>query len=762
MDFDPDFASPYDWAVFYRSRGWQAVPCLAPQPPPAQWKRPAIKWREHERELVDNATFETWFRGRENGNSGILTGPCSGNLFVVDLDTYKSPDAAQWWAGVLAVHNNASEIETVEQVTGGGGRQLFFIAPPGWIPPTNKTAAGVDFRGAGGFVVVAPALHDSGRRYAWVEGRSPADLAPAVAPAWLCEAISALVASHGGNPDRTGAAAGTVTPSPAAALSPFGLHVDKREDLMMRHVWGHVVAMRRDAPMLPPLPEQEAAERDGFAWYVGKIKSRLAPSGGTPEALLEREGRGWSAWREKWRYAMARWNTKVTEEADKPRSPGAGSGTWTPVPLPAEPTPAHDPETGEIREPSKPGDHSAPELEPDCPPDDEFAAKPPPEGEKPWNFSPMAWGDVAQIEPRQFVYGRHYIRKFVSVDIAPGGVGKSSLAIADSIAMAAGRDIVGTDTLKGRLRVAYWCGEDPLDELMRRYHAARIHHRLTPAETGNRLFVDSGRVLPIILATSDRHGTAIATPMVAALVAAIRYNRLDVLIVDPFVASHAATENDNGAIQAVTRQWAHIADETNIAINLVHHARKTNGGEVTVEDGRGASALLAAARSARSFNAMSLREAERFGIPEPDRRRYFRVDDGKSNLAPPAAHAAWFRLASVTLPNGPLGTDGDNVGVVEKWTPPEPPGETVEELKAVQVQLMECGGAREDSKADDWVGYVVGEALGLADIGAGTAGRAVVLARLKGWLESGALVVENRPNKARQMKRWICAGVLAS
>ena len=40
------------------------------------------------------------------------------------------------------------------------------------------------------------------------------------------------------------------------------------------------------------------------------------------------------------------------------------------------------------------------------------------------------------------------------------------------------------------------------------------------------------------------------------------------------------------------------------------------------------------------------------------------------------------------------------------------------------------------------------------------AGRAVVLSRVKGWLESGALVVENRPNKARQMKRWICAGAL--
>ena len=405
MDFDPDFASPYDWATFYHSIGWQAVPAHAPQPPPAQWKRPAIKWREYERQLVDADTFTTWFRGRENGNAGVLTGTCSGGLFVVDIDTYRTPAAAQWWSGVLAVHNNDAEPETVEQRTGGGGRQLFFIAPTGWVAPTNKTSLGIDIRGEGGFVVIAPSLHDSGKRYEWVEGRSPADLSPAIAPDWLCEAITALIASHGGNPDRV-RVNGEHTPTPAAALSPFGKVVDGREDLMTRHVWGHVVALRRDAPMKPAGKEMDEAERAGFQGYVGKVKSRLTPSGEAPEVLLEREGRGWSLWREKWAYAVAQWDTKVREEADKPHPKPRGSEIGEPISLPR-----HDPETGEIID------------------DDEFAAAKP---AKPRivlesfasidpNPPPGQWlvRDLLPTEGLAVIYGppKNY-KSFVALDLA--------------------------------------------------------------------------------------------------------------------------------------------------------------------------------------------------------------------------------------------------------------------------------------------------------------------------------------------------------
>ena len=110
--------------------------------------------------------------------------------------------------------------------------------------------------------------------------------------------------------------------------------------------------------------------------------------------------------------------------------------------------------------------------------------------------------------------------------------------------------------------------------------------------------------------------------------------------------------------------WAEIADVTGCAIDLVHHTRKTGGAEVTTEDGRGGSALLAKARSGRALNQMNKEEAAKAGVE--DRRSYFRVEKDKANMAqPPANRADWCHLVSVALPNG------DNVGVATKWTWPD-------------------------------------------------------------------------------------------
>ena len=64
-------------------------------------------------------------------------------------------------------------------------------------------------------------------------------------------------------------------------------------------------------------------------------------------------------------------------------------------------------------------------------------------------------------------------------------------------------------------------------------------------------------------------------------------------------------------MNAIVKTCAGIAAETNSAIGLVHHSRKTNGMEVTVEDSRGGSALVAGTRIARVLNRMTASEATR-------------------------------------------------------------------------------------------------------------------------------------------------------
>ncbi len=279
----------------------------------------------------------------------------------------------------------------------------------------------------------------------------------------------------------------------------------------------------------------------------------------------------------------------------------------------------------------------------------------------------FAWRDPATIPRRRWLYGRHYVRKFISETVAPGGFGKSSLAIMEALAIATGRALLGIAPDEAT-KVWIWNGEDPMEELQRRIIGAALHYGIDQTEIKGRLFVDTGRETKIIIAEQTKTGAIIARPIVDAVIATIRANEIGLMIVDPFVASHRVVENDNPAIELVAATWAEIADVTGCAIELVHHARKTGGAEITVDDGRGGSALLAKVRSARTLNGMTDDEAARAGVEY--RRAYFRVQNGKANLSPPADTAEWYRLLSVDLGNGDPDHPGDSVGVVAGWNWP--------------------------------------------------------------------------------------------
>ena len=268
---------------------------------------------------------------------------------------------------------------------------------------------------------------------------------------------------------------------------------------------------------------------------------------------------------------------------------------------------------------------------------------------EPVSATPFKWRDPAAIPRRKWIYGNHLIRGFGSATVAPGGVGKSTLVLAEAIAIATGRPILGIQPKK-RGRVWYWNGEDPRDEVERRIAAIVLHYGIEPAELDGRLFYDSGRDQEIVIAQQTRDGAAIAEPVANAIEETLIDNEIDVLAIDPFISSHRVTENDNNAIDTVAKRWTAIADEAQCAIELVHHVRKTGGAEATVEDARGAIALIAAVRSARVLNVMTKEEGARTGVAR--HRSYFRVENGKNNLAPPPDAAEWYEIKSVPLGNG--------------------------------------------------------------------------------------------------------------
>jgi hypothetical protein len=87
---------------------------------------------------------------------------------------------------------------TFEQNTGGGWHKLYRL-PEAIKPKTGelkgKLGPGVDVKGAGGYIVAAPSMHASGRRYEVGLNEYIAE-----APAWIVAAVKKSAA--GGKPEK--------------------------------------------------------------------------------------------------------------------------------------------------------------------------------------------------------------------------------------------------------------------------------------------------------------------------------------------------------------------------------------------------------------------------------------------------------------------------------------------------------------------------------------------------------------------------------
>ena len=368
-------------------------------------------------------------------------------------------------------------------------------------------------------------------------------------------------------------------------------------------------------------------------------------------------------------------------------------------------------------------------------------------------LSPTAfvWRDPGTIPPRPWVYGRHMIRKQVSVTVAPGGVGKSSLTILEAICLASGRQILGEWCPGEGLRAWVYNLEDPRDEMDRRVIAAMMHHRVAPEEIADRLFLDTGRERPLCTAMDIRGETMIVKPEIEALEAAIKSRGIDVLIVDPFVSSHRVSENASGAIDLVAKEWARLADRCNCAIELVHHTRKTGGQEATTEDGRGSSALLGAARSGRVLNKMSEEMREQAGMKD-EKGTIFGIDRDKANLAPAGARQ-WIRMISVDL------GQGDQVGVPEVWEWPDAmAGFTSKDLLAVQNEIdKRCAAGRPprfSDQTEEWAGHIVAEFLGMDALDDSRRIKKI----LSDWIKSGALKKGSVQDETRRKRPTVEVG----
>jgi hypothetical protein len=277
--------------------------------------------------------------------------------------------------------------------------------------------------------------------------------------------------------------------------------------------------------------------------------------------------------------------------------------------------------------------------------------------------------DDEPISPRGWLLGNTFCRQFLSALFADGGVGKTALRIAQYLSCATGRKLIDQHVFM-RCRVLIICLEDGKDELRRRLRAARLHYGITAADVKGWLFLWTPK--GIRLMEPDESGKLVLGELEQQLRYQIESLKIDLVGIDPFVKSHAVTENDNNAIDMIASVLVTLAQEYDCAADVVHHTRKGPGDPGNADLGRGAIALKDAARIVDTLTRMSPDEAKLFNLSEQERKLLIRLDSGKANLIPLAADARWFKLVGVKLGNPTdLYPHGDEVQTVECWAPPD-------------------------------------------------------------------------------------------
>ena len=378
-----------------------------------------------------------------------------------------------------------------------------------------------------------------------------------------------------------------------------------------------------------------------------------------------------------------------------------------------------------------------------APPEDDPFAEHIPVGDPP--PEPPDWPKFVKITDatdkhrREWIYGYDYIRNFVSVLASAGGIGKSSLITIEALAIITGRDLLGVK-VKQKTKVWIVNLEDPLVELEMRLFAAMKYYNIKPEEVIDNLAMDGEDTFELTLAAETRDGVITNDAMLDAMISRIRKHNIGVVIFDPFISAHRVNENSNSSIQTVVSMMRKLARETSASVMIVHHVRKGNGDDASVDSVRGASSLIGAARAARVVNRVSEEDALKLGVDPADARSIFRVDDGKANLAPPAHAAVYRRMIGVEIDSG------EWVGVCVPYELPDAfEGVSAKDARAVQDEVQKAfdeGNPLKDSpRSPDWVGVKIAELLQLDLDDKSAKGRVNNIVRE--WKKTGVLRVEN-------------------
>ncbi len=130
---------------------------------------------------TDTVTIQGWWKRWPGACIGISTGPSG--LLVIDLDNKHGVDGVANFEALAAQYGGIPKTTKVR--TQSGGWHLYFQRPATEeVPSRNGWLPGVDVRAATGYVLAPPSRIVGGGEY-----RTEVAIMPAMAPAWLLDAL---------------------------------------------------------------------------------------------------------------------------------------------------------------------------------------------------------------------------------------------------------------------------------------------------------------------------------------------------------------------------------------------------------------------------------------------------------------------------------------------------------------------------------------------------------------------------------------------
>ena len=256
-------------------------------------------------------------------------------------------------------------------------------------------------------------------------------------------------------------------------------------------------------------------------------------------------------------------------------------------------------------------------------------------------------------QSEQWLVDHLCLKAYITGLVAPGGAGKSSLALALGISVASNNDILQLGA-RQQANVLVINNEDSYDELRRRIAGITTQFGINPISLKDRLFYESGYEKKYMLSEMSDSGQK-ETAFAGDLIKYMLDKDIGLLIVDPFVSTHNAPENDNTAMDQVMSIYRRVAAKTGASITLIHHTRKqdTKGSSAGNADiARGASAFKDAVRVVATLTPMSTEPRHRSYIRCQKQSRHFRLDLAKQNFSPACVNETWFRMESCLIGNG--------------------------------------------------------------------------------------------------------------